>query len=281
MVNGVPRMTYVDASDLEAAYTPSNYTPSSVSGEAVEQISAHLKGIDNKLAALITTSFTDQLFTSSGVIESFQLSNAFDETTVLKVYYNGFYKLEGYDWERDVGNSSVDTIDDAGDPQARPANESIRIRAFSTGYTNVQDIFTGNGVTTLIPLSTPINAESNMDVYMNGIWLREDTDWQRVTGSDSIELLDSVASVRAARAGEVIVIDTSTGMNWIEEHFNLNGTQLNLGQDIEVSTRIDVIQNGYMLTENEDWTRDAASNRIDLIEAVNVNENITVKIWES
>lgn len=42
----------VSARDLPADFTPSNYTPAQVASEGTDKTSAHLKGIDNKIATL-------------------------------------------------------------------------------------------------------------------------------------------------------------------------------------------------------------------------------------
>ena len=43
----------INAQSFPAIYTPTNYTPNQVTTEGTDKISAHLKGIDNKLSSYV------------------------------------------------------------------------------------------------------------------------------------------------------------------------------------------------------------------------------------
>ena len=45
----------VNSRQIPANYAPVNYVPQQASAEGVNKISAHLRGIDNALASLVTT----------------------------------------------------------------------------------------------------------------------------------------------------------------------------------------------------------------------------------
>ena len=140
-------------------------------------------------------------------------------------------------------------------------------------------MITGTGSLTDLQLSTPIDSQSNIDVYTNGLWLREGTDWQRTVGNNTIQLLDDGGPTRDAVSGELIIANIFSGINKVDEHFNTTSSNLTVGEVIEESTRIDVYYQGWLLIEGEDFSRNAPSNRVDLNFTPKTTENITVRVW--
>jgi len=116
----------VNSRSLPANFTPSNYSPSQVGSEGVDKTSAHLKGIDDKLATVL--SFNDDDYdVGVGGATDFVSSNDITLTNQLDVYINGRLQREGVsnDYTRDAALDKIVfnfTV---------PENAWVRLRVYS------------------------------------------------------------------------------------------------------------------------------------------------------
>lgn len=137
----------INSRDLPANFTPSNYTPDEVASEGTDKTSAHLKGIDNKIATIagsandiVTTSFSGANNQASAAnITGFSFNNAnvrsfnatidvaVDATADLFEQYNVFGIQKGSDWDISIDSTGDDSqvdlsITSAGQIQYTSAN---------------------------------------------------------------------------------------------------------------------------------------------------------------
>jgi len=92
---------------LPSIYTPTNYTPSAVSSEPADRVSAHLKGIDTKIGTLARP--TDFNFTTSGATSNFTVTGLASDSLV-NVWVQTQKQREGasFAWQRNVGQQRIE-----------------------------------------------------------------------------------------------------------------------------------------------------------------------------
>lgn len=166
----------VSAKSFSSGYTPTNYTPSQVDSEGDDKVSAHLKGIGNKLASLGNgVYFVDEMFTATESQANFTLETPIGEETLIDVMFDGIIQEEGESavWERDTSAFNRIQVNAGSRPSA---GTRVRVRIYSAEYF-VEQFFEGG--TTTYELSDPITIqlESKVDLYMNGVLMERGEDY--------------------------------------------------------------------------------------------------------
>ena len=282
-VGGYLRLVEVTDQDVVSTYSPSDYQPTEVSSEGTDKLSAHLKGIDLKLGSLGTSGFSDSLFTSDGLTESYQLTNTFSEATVLEVYYDGVYKLENRDWERGTSNSLIDTVDDSGTPYPLPGGTSLKVRQFNEGYNQTVEVVEGDGSTVGSTLTNIFNSTTNIDFILNGVLYKEDDRWERDTNTNKVFFLTDSQVQTFLPTGSTLAVRIIPEGQIVDEDFNVSGENpvLSVTETFDDAQKIDVYVGGFHMIENEDFTRNTSTNEITLSigHALTTNDNVLVRVW--
>jgi len=275
----------VNSRVLPANYTADNYVPVPVDSETAAMISAHLKGIDLKLGSITAVSFTDQKFDADGTTEDYLINNPFSATTKIDLFMNGIWQEENRDWKRDASLNKVYMIDESEVKDAWPEDSRIHVRIYDDGFGFTDENVDGAGLyQETYVLSNPFDEETFMEVRVNGMILYEnspDGDYYRTVGTNSIRIVrhgnfglteDNRVLIRIGGKSRV---DT-----WFVEEEVLENLQLN--SSIEAASRIDVYINGILGKENEDWSRDTANDKINLLDYVQEDFQkllVLVRVW--
>ena len=168
-----------NAQSAPATFTPTNFTPAQVASEGTDKVSAFLKGIDDALG-IITVGFTDEFFTGDASTTVFNLAADIENGTNVSVYINGILKEETEDWTRDAGANTVTPI------ITLPTGTRMRVRLYvSAPFTD--ELFSGGTAT--FTTATSFEANTRLDVYVNGQLLEETDDWTRNASLDQITLV--------------------------------------------------------------------------------------------
>jgi len=96
----------VNSRSLPAYYTPNNYTPAQIGSEGNDKVSAHLKGIDDKLINIFSE---DDFDVGAGGQTDFTSSYDITSTNKVDVYLNGRLEREGAsnDYTRDAALNKI------------------------------------------------------------------------------------------------------------------------------------------------------------------------------
>lgn len=116
----------VSSRSLPAYFTPTNYTPSQIASEGNDKVSAHLNGIDSKLATVL--SFNDDDYdVGVGGATDFVSTSDITLTNQIDVYINGRLQREGAsnDYTRD------ETLDKIVFNFTVPENAWVRLRVYT------------------------------------------------------------------------------------------------------------------------------------------------------
>lgn len=267
----------VNGTKIPCTYSPVNYAPEAVAGEALTMLSAHLKGIDERLAELgsAAANFIDQVFPTDGIEVDYQVSNPFDGSSKIDVYEQGVLKEEFDDWTRDSDLNKI-TSD-----IVIPSGINYRTRVYNQGFGHTDEFFTGDDVVTDFFPTASFDAATKIDVFLNGALGKEDTDWEREEGTGRISVLD-YAGVKMALPAPSRMRVRIHNVSFSDEHFTGGQDNLPIATNFESSTKIDVFINGRLGVEGTDWTKNAGANTVAIVDgstAMAGNTFIRVRIW--
>jgi hypothetical protein len=110
----------IDGDQLDIDFTPANYTPDTGPAEVtnVDHLSAHLKGIDNAIAAAGGTprqeAVTTQVITGTDTAITDTLNNTPSSTAALKLYLNGILQIQGAGEDYTVSGTTITWLANTG-----------------------------------------------------------------------------------------------------------------------------------------------------------------------
>ena len=247
------------------------------------------------ITSLAQSSYSRETFVSLANQTSFILSTNIDDSFRTNVYVNGIRLTETdytiYNSNNTLEFNSVLAVDDTVaieliKPGFRIADGTLDISNLTqTSY--AREAFENISNTSNVILSSNIDASTRLNVYFNGVRLRDtlftiDVANNKVTLNQSISAND-VIEFDIFSPGFRTIDSVSTGISnfsqssYNEEVFQAteNQTVITLNTDINSSYRINVYNNGIRLN-SEDYTFNYTANTITFTEALFANDVITV-----
>lgn len=271
----------VSARTFLAGFSPENYIPALTDTEGLDKISAHLKGIDQKLGAIVSASFTDQLFVGDGVSTELLVTNTFSASQKMDVFFNGVLSVENEDWQRDATTNKIQYLNNDGDVDAFPNNAEIRVRIYNIGFDQTDEYVKGDGSITEFTMTNNFGSGDFLDVFFNGHLKEENVDWERESSTNKVKFLDDNGDPFAPPSGTNIQMRI-WNVSHIDQHFDGGSASYTPSQTFDDSSKIDVYFNGDLKTEGDDWTRDSNANTIEIVggaSVTNSNTDILIRIW--
>lgn len=276
-----------DIDDVNAGKTPAffpspvNYTPVPVASESVIMVSAHLKGIDEALAGIITSAnYVQEFFTADGIGSDYNTANSFGFESRVDVYINGLLGTEYEDWSRTV--SSIErkiTSADTGVPYILPVDAEILVKLYDSNFTFADKLHSADGVTTDFSVTAPFSSGTKIDVFLSGKLLREGTapkDYQRGVGVISF----NEAPPSDPKNNIRIRVHSISLEN---EYFVGGVSSVSTTQDFEDTSKLEVYVNGRLTKEGSDYSRTSSTNTINFLGSLATDTTpdteILVRIW--
>lgn len=180
----------VSSKSLPSAYTPDNYIPVAVGAEAVDRLSAHLKGIDSKLGNLSGGGViaVETFDIGPGGVSIITLSTDINSTQALDVFLNGIKQREG------GGNAYArnQTTNQITFSEIIPAYTWVEVKVFETAI-NDYNFTVGGGGQTSFSVNN-MSAGNTVDVILQGVKQREGAihSWVRDVNTQTIGFTENV-----------------------------------------------------------------------------------------
>ena len=254
----------VNTTHLPVKYTPKNYTPIADEGEGDNALNAHLKGIDLRLASLVSIGFSEEVITGDGS-STYTVTDIFSSSTTIDVFVNGVWvrenKTSEMGWTRDENNNQVTILFD-NVAKNISSSETITVFVYDSGWVNADDIVTSDGVNSSFTLSFTRKSTDNIQVMFNGLLMREDVDWE-IVGS-TLTIYDG-GSPTVLPSNVEIMIRRYPSIN-VDEYFTNNSGPLQMNNiNLADATNIDVYKDGVKGIQGTDYDLDLINNEVDLL----------------